>query len=224
METKKSKMADLENKRSTFFLIGLTAALSAVFLAFKPTGEVSGVEVPEMDGPEDFVMELPPSTKEEEKVFVLPPKLKLFNKIIIVDDKLDIPEPDIKAEDPSEIPVDIPTMGADDGADGSNDIVFFPSNMPEFPGGSKSLNRWLSDNIKYPPLAVEMGLQGRVYLNFIIDSNGSISSVKITRGIDDILDNEAVRVVKSMPKWKPGLQNGHPVKVSFNMYVTFKLD
>lgn len=223
MEKKKSKLADLESKRGTFFLIGLITSLSFVLLAFRPSQEVSGVEIPKTNGPEELVVEVIPPTWEKEKVFAMPPKLKIFEKIRIVNNDTHLPEPEILSEEFYDQIDDLPEI-ADETGDNSGGVYLFPSNMPEFPGGFKNLNRWLSSHIKYPNEAVEVGLEGRVYLNFIIDSDGSISSVSITRGVDKVLDDEAIRVVKSMPKWKPGLQNGHPVKVSYNMFITFKLE
>ena len=95
---------------------------------------------------------------------------------------------------------------------------------PEFPGGNKSLNKWLSNNLVYPAKAEQMNIEGRVYLNFTVNKDGTISDVKVTRGVDGLLNEEAVRVIKAMPKWKPGIQNGQLVSVSYNIFVNFKLN
>jgi protein TonB len=95
--------------------------------------------------------------------------------------------------------------------------------MPEFPGGMGELMKYLAENIKYPPLAKESGIQGRVFINFVVEPNGSISNVKVLRGIGGGCDEEAVRVVSKMPNWKPGKQRGKAVRVSYNLPVKFTL-
>jgi TonB family protein len=95
--------------------------------------------------------------------------------------------------------------------------------MPEFPGGLSAFMKYLQENIKYPDDAKDAGIQGRVYLNFIVEKNGSISNIKVIRGIGAGCDEEAVRVVKNMPKWKPGMSKGQPVRVSFNLPIKFSL-
>ena len=95
--------------------------------------------------------------------------------------------------------------------------------MPIFPGGQGGLVSWLSQNIKYPAVAVENGIQGRVTVSFVVEKNGSISNVNVVKSVDPSLDNEAVRVVRSMPRWTPGKQNGQPVRVKYTIPVNFKL-
>lgn len=96
--------------------------------------------------------------------------------------------------------------------------------MPEFPGGTEKMMDYLSKNIKYPEEAKEKGISGRVFLSFVIEKNGSVSDVKVARGIGKVCDDEAVRVVKAMPKWKPGLMKGKPVRVNYMLPIFFKLD
>lgn len=95
--------------------------------------------------------------------------------------------------------------------------------MPEFPGGSAGLMKWLSDNVKYPAKAEEGGIQGRVVCTFVIERDGSVTDVRVARSIDPLLDNEAVRVLSKMPKWNPGTQGGKPVRVKYTVPVTFRL-
>jgi periplasmic protein TonB len=96
--------------------------------------------------------------------------------------------------------------------------------MPEFPGGESALRNYLSTSVKYPKIALENGIQGKVYISFVVDTNGGISNVKVTRGIDTALDKEAIRVIKAMPKWIPGKQNGQAVRVSFTLPINFVLE
>ena len=95
--------------------------------------------------------------------------------------------------------------------------------MPSFPGGQGALMSYLASNIKYPVVAQENGVQGRVIVSFVVERDGSISDVKVARSVDPSLDREAQRVVKSMPRWKPGKQNGSAVRVKYTVPVVFRL-
>jgi len=95
--------------------------------------------------------------------------------------------------------------------------------MPAFPGGEAKLMEYVAKNVKYPQIARETGVQGRVYVNFVVEPDGSVSNVSVLRGIGGGCDEEAIRVVKSMPKWKPGKQRGKAVRVSYMLPVNFKL-
>ena len=106
-----------------------------------------------------------------------------------------------------------------------NDMVFdVVEVMPQFPGGQIAMLQYLMKNIKYPEQAMKEGIQGRVTVRFIVEKDGSISDVKPVLSVHPLLNKEAVRVVKSMPKWSPGKQNGKPVRVRFNVPVMFKLN
>ena len=95
--------------------------------------------------------------------------------------------------------------------------------MPSFPGGPSALMEWLSNNVKYPVVAQENGVQGRVVVSFVVERDGSITDVKVVRGVDPSLDREASRVVRAMPRWIPGKQNGSAVRVKYNVRVAFRL-
>lgn len=107
---------------------------------------------------------------------------------------------------------------------GADSVYTVVKNMPEFPGGVSALMQYLASNIKYPEMAKKEGIQGRVFVNFIVERSGRISRVKILRGIGGGCDEEAVRVISAMPRWKPGLVNGKPVRVSYNVPIKFTLD
>ena len=104
-----------------------------------------------------------------------------------------------------------------------NKIFEVVEQKPSFPGGDGALMSWLSQNIKYPSIAAEIGVQGRVIVQFVVEKDGSITDVKIAKSVDPSLDKEAARVIKSMPHWIAGRQNGSPVRVRFTVPVTFKL-
>ena len=105
----------------------------------------------------------------------------------------------------------------------SNKVFDVVEEMPSFPGGNGALMSFLSSNIKYPVVAQENGVQGRVIVSFVVERDGSITDVKVARSVDPSLDREAQRVVKSMPKWKPGKQNGSAVRVKYTVPVVFRL-
>lgn len=125
------------------------------------------------------------------------------------------------------IPIEISIKGEEE-----EEVFFIVEHMPEFPGGDLELRKYIAANIKYPEEAKAKGLSGKVFVQFIIDKNGDVVNPKIARGIDPILDNEAIRVIQSLPKWKPGEQSKRidgekvwvPKNVSWTVPVEFKID
>lgn len=220
METKKNPKFDLEKKRGTFFIYGLIVSLMVVLLAFRGTSEVretielgKGVVV-------DVEVELVPVTYEKNTTVKPVKNFRLYNEFKVVENTFEMDDPEIIFDDPDDPVVDyIPYT--DETTDDS--LYTFVANAPDFPGGMKSLNKWLSRNLKYPNAAQEMNLQGKVYVNFEIAKDGTVKNVKVARGVAALLDEEAVRVVSAMPKWKPGYQNGKPVRVSYIIPVNFQL-
>jgi protein TonB len=95
--------------------------------------------------------------------------------------------------------------------------------MPDFPGGQLALRKFIAQAIKYPVIAQENGIQGKVFVNFVVAKDGTVTNAKIARGVDPSLDKEALRVVNSLPKWKPGKQGGKPVRVSYTVPINFVL-
>ncbi len=105
----------------------------------------------------------------------------------------------------------------------TEEIFVVVENQPEFPGGNAAMMKFLSDNIKYPVIAQENGIQGRVICNFVVERDGSITDVQVVRGVDPSLDKEAIRVIQQMPRWTPGKQRGQAVRVRFTLPVVFRL-
>lgn len=103
------------------------------------------------------------------------------------------------------------------------EVFFIVEQMPEFPGGEVALRKWIAEHLKYPAIASEMGIQGKVYVTFVVDKLGNVTKATIARGVDGALDKEALRVVNSLPKWTPGKQRGNPVNVSFTVPINFVL-
>lgn len=95
--------------------------------------------------------------------------------------------------------------------------------MPMFPGGDDSLRKFIQKSVKYPEVAKENGIQGKVFVQFVINGRGKVEQVKVVRGVDPSLDKEAVRIIEALPAWQPGKQRGKPVKVSYTVPINFKL-
>ena len=224
MEPKKNPKVDLENKKGIFLEIGLILALLFVFVAFeyksydKQTIDLSARAV------EDITEEIIPITEQKVKP-PPPPPPKQVTQIRIVEDDVEVDEDieiDVDADDETVFEEYI-APEEDEEEVLETEIFTVVESMPEFPGGMGELMKFLAKNIKYPPLAKESGIQGRVFINFVVEPTGAISNVKVLRGIGGGCDEEAVRVVASMPKWKPGKQRGKSVRVSYNLPVKFTL-
>ncbi len=227
METKKTKRADLENKRSMFLQIGLVVSLGLVLLAFEWGNRVKqAVSLGNGRPIADEKFELPPITRPEEVRKELP-KAVVIEQIEILDNKSDEIEDVLEfiSEATPDTKIDINTIITEEVE--KEDPVFLVGQLdenPEFPGGMLGLQKFLFQSVKYPNIAQERGIQGTVFLTFIISKEGRVENVKIIRGVDPLLDKEALRVVNSLPTWKPGKQNGRPVKVSYQVPIKFQLN
>ena len=225
MEIKKAPKVDLERKKGIFFEIGLVLALGILLYAFewktetKKTQDMQGSEVEQVE--EEII---PVTTQNTPPPPPPPPAPKLTDLINIVDNDQDIDdELEITdAEDEAENTVVDVTQFDDFGEEDTGEAQIFQvvETMPTFKG---NMNKWLKDNVKYPILAQENGISGRVFVAFVVEVDGSITDVKVARSVDPSLDKEAVRVVKAMPKWNPGKQRNKPVRVAFTVPINFTL-
>ena len=217
MEPKKNPEISLENKKGLFFQMGLIITLVIVLVAF----EWKSYEKVEYNlgqlNLEDLEEEIIPITKQEVKPPPPPPPPP--EVIEIVEDEVEI-EDELEIED-TESDEDI-AIEIEEEAD--DEFFMVVENMPEFPGGDLGLMNYIRKNVKYPPIAKEYNITGKVYVSFIVDKTGSVTNVKIVRGVDKNLDAEALRVVKSLPKYKPGKQRGKPVRVMFTIPINFTLN
>jgi len=224
MEAKKSPRADLEGKKVIFTQLGLIIALAAILLAFEwksfdKTVEGFGERIVD-DIPEEII----PITEQKVKPSPPPPPKKVI-QINIVEDDVEVEEDlliDVEADDDTEMEEYIPIVVEEEVVEEAP-IFSVVESMPEFKGGSGELYNYLSNNIKYPVMAKESGIQGKVYVTFVVERDGSVTDVKLLRGIGGGCDEEAIRVVSSMPKWTPGKQRGKPVRVQYNLPVRFTL-
>lgn len=229
MEAKKTSRSNLENKRIIFREIGFVIALSMVFCAFEAKfyqEEVKETIIPvnTSDAPEI----LPIFTAQQVSRPLPKITMKPLNEILIVDNLSDL-ESDLDIIDNENNNVkgslsgsNIENIGFDDDGEGINEDTPFivVEEMPRFDG---NLNKWLGKNLIYPRIAAENGVEGKVYVEFIVERDGSISNVQVLRSDNSDLSNEAIRAVKAMPRWIPGKQRQTPVRVKFTMPVVFKL-
>lgn len=225
MEAKKSPKADLESKRTFFVQIGLIVALAAMLVAF----EWKSYDVEQID-----VSSRQAEVVEEEMVEITqqnkpppPPAPPAQTTLIhIVTDDVDVDDDlviDAEANELTVIEAYTPPAVTEEEEVAEAEIFTVVEESPSFPGGDQGRIKYLMDNIVYPQMARESGIQGTVYVTFVVEKNGSVTDVRVLRGIGGGCDEEAVRVVKSMPKWNPGKQRGKPVRVQFNMPIKFTL-
>lgn len=228
MEAKKNRKTDLENKKRTFLLFGLVFSLSLVLLAFewktKPSlpSSLGTLEVP------DLVFELPPITRPlEQKQEIIQPQavevIKIVDNATDILSSLDIFNTEIDGGTGIDVMPIVYQIKDEKEVENEMQVHIIVEEMPEFPGGQAALAVYLRNNLQYPPLASDTGISGKVYVQFVVNKDGSITDVQVTRGVDASLDKEAVRVVANMPKWKPGKQGGKPVRVSYSLPVNFIL-
>ena len=227
MDIKKSKSADQENKKLTYLLLGFVFVLSVCFVALEWTEkEVTVYEVINDELLFDEELDEIENTTQETTPPPPPPEVQVPEEIIVVEDDEQADEIVISNEDTNEeIEIAPPVEQKVEIEEEVDETVFVVvENMPEFPGGQAELMKFLSQNVKYPALAQENGIQGRVVCQFVVERDGSIANVEVVRSSQDSsLDKEAVRVIKSMPKWTPGKQRGKPVRVKYTVPVNFKL-
>ncbi len=229
MEVKKSPKASLENKRLLFAEIGFIVALLAVWGAFSYSTKEKSVSSL-IDVNQDIeVEEMVPITQET------PPPPPEAPKIPLLSDQIDIVDDDIKVDDDM-------FMNLEDNANLGVEITDYVEQVeeeqveeeaipfqlveekPKFQGGdANEFSKWVNSKLVYPEIAKENGVQGRVVLQFTVNPDGSVSGVKVLRGVDASLDKEAVRVVSSSPKWTPGKQRDRAVKVTYTFPVIFQL-
>ncbi len=224
MEPKKTPKADLENKKRLFVQIGIIFALVVVFMAFEyKQYERQVVDLGVLDV--DFIEEEDiPITRQETPP--PPPPPEPSTELIIVDDDVEIEEEftiDTEADAFTEVEEFTPVIVEEEEVE-EEQIFTIVEDQPSFPGGDAALMKYLQENLKYPTMAREAGIQGTVFVTFVVEIDGNITDVRILRGVGGGLDEEAIRVVQSMPAWTPGRQRGQAVRVQFNLPIRFVLN
>ncbi len=245
MEIKKSNSAQLEDKRLTFFLLGLLIAFSLLFVGLQyQRGEIGedGLAENFEDLSQDLEMSTPPDQKdmvsaeamskapasqaitqevkatEQQQVEKAPQKISTTTSELVIGDgtgavdgadikeaapETTLPNPDVQTEEPIQFTV--------------------VQKIPEFPGGWSAFMQWLTKNLKYPAQAQKNKVQGTVVVSFIVNKDGSIANIKVSTSVAPILDNEALRVMKMMPKWKPGMDRNKVCRTMIAVPVVFQL-
>ena len=224
-EIKNRQKRTLKTKE-TWLLMGLVLALAAMFVAFEWSTGMSettlNVVVQDVIAEEEIEIPVaiqpsasppPPQPEAPEILEVVGEKVETRIQINIEDDQS-------RAQIQTFVPPPPPPKPKEEATE---EIFVVVEEMPEFPGGQSALMKYLSENIRYPVIAQENGIEGRVICSFVVERDGSITDVQVVRGVDPSLDKEAVRVIQSMPKWKPGKQRGKPVRVRFTLPIVFRL-
>ena len=226
MELKKNPKADLENKRNMFVLLGLVISLGIVLTAFSLNNTVKSADSLGELSTEAVEDEVIPITRQEEvKPPPPPPPPQVVEQLNIVDDDVELDEEfEFESTEADEnLVINAVPVSDDSDGDEESEIFVIVEDMPEFPGGELALRKYIADHVKYPVIAAENGIQGKVYVTFVVDKDGSITNARVARPVDPALDQEALRVVNSLPKWKPGKQRGKPVRVSYTVPINFQL-
>jgi protein TonB len=225
MQLKKSPKASLEDKKLVYVLMGLVLVLSICYVAFEWTEkEVTKYEVSDTDFFFEEEIDIQQTTQETPPP-PPPPVVQEVEVLNVVEDDVEVEEIEINTEDDKDVEVVIAPPVEAPVEEEEEDVVFqVVETMPEFPGGPQALFKYLADNVKYPVIAQENGIQGRVICQFVVNKDGSIVEVVAVRSSGEpSLDKEAIRVINSMPKWKPGKQRGKPVRVKYTVPVNFRL-
>jgi len=228
MELKKSKKADLQGKRNLFLEIGFVLALGLVLLAFEWTSRPAEVEGFQQETGSDLVQETVPVTRQQERKEPPPPPppkstevINIVENDVVIEDELVLEE----SEADQDTRVSIDAFASEEEEEEEEQVFVVVEDMPSFQGkGLNAFAAYVQQNLKYPLVAQENGIEGTVYLRFIVDKDGSVIHVQVLRGVDPTLDKTAIEAVQRAPKWKPGKQRGKPVKVSCTMPISFTLE
>ena len=228
MELKKSPKANLENKKTLFTEIGLIVALAVVLVAFEHKTREKAVSTLEEEVYIPVEEEIIPITQETPPPKPDMPKIpQLSDEIDIVSDDIQVEDIIINTEDIAEMGVQVMDYVAEVEEEEIEEVIILSAAVeeePSFNGGDKNdFSRWVQQRLVYPQIALENGIQGTVMLQFDIDKDGNLVNIVVLRGIDKTIDEEAVRVVSSSPKWSPGRNNDLPVKVRYTFPVQFQL-
>lgn len=221
METKKTEKANIEKHRVPITAIGMLFIGSFVLATLSFTEGIekderinSSVNSSEVQFIEEIVKPEQPESIIEQPEIMLPPDENIHidsNTQDIPDSRIIITPPDIKIGDGSDVVVEQP-------------IIEYPDLEASFPGGVVALQRWISENVQYPQTSIEMNEQGKVYLSFVVETDGSISNISIERGVSPDLDKEAKRVLRKMPNWEAGEAKGKKARTRCRLPINFTLN
>lgn len=230
MEAKKSPKADLENKKGLFLEVGLVIIMAVCLVAFNwKNYDQEELEVNQRTALNEIDEDVlnteddQPEPEPEPEIEVEVPETTEF---VEVEDNKEIEnEFTFNAEDDAKKAQDayVAPTAVQEEVEEEEEILVFVEKDPEFPGGAEALLKYLAENIQYPDMARQGNIEGKVYVQFVVEKDGSVTNVKVLRDIGAGCGQEAVRVIKSMPKWTPGENAGKRVRAQFNQQVVFKL-
>ncbi len=228
MEVKKNDKVNLEKRKGIFLQLGLVIVLSLCLIAFEwTTGAQKGNRFDA--GDEDVIEEeMIPITEMEQQQPEAPPEVPKVTEIFeIVEDDVSIENEILFEDDEANFDDEVQMYDFEVGEEEEEEeeeIFVIVEDMPTFRGGDvNKFREWVQRRVNYPQIAAENGIQGKVFLMFVVEPDGSVTNVTIMRGVDPALDNEAIRVVESSPSWSPGKQRGSAVRVRFSITVNFQL-
>ena len=228
MQSKKNPEVDLEKKRGLYLQIGFIISLLLVLAAFEyKSYDKTDSSLGELNL-DDLEEEIIPITKQEVKPPPPPPPppeiIEVVENDVEIEEEVEIEETETDEEEAFEIPEE----------EDDEEIFMVVEQAPEFPCmkfgrkkelcGFSALTKYLQDNVEYPTMAKEYDITGKVFVQFVVEKNGKVTNVKLQRGVDKSLDEEALRVVKSFPDWNPGKQRGKAVRVYFTVPINFNLN
>ena len=238
MQIKKSEKASLEGDKLIYALMGFVFVLSLCYVALEWTNkEVTKYEQADQDFQIEEELDIQQTTQEMTPPPPPPPAPEVVQEVEVlnvVEDDVKTESIEFSAEDNNTV-VEIVEVKEevkeevkveeDKREEVEENVVFkVVETMPSFPGGDAALMKFISDNVRYPAIAQENGIQGRAICQFTVEKDGSITDIQIVRSAgDETLDKEAKRVIKSMPKWSPGKQRGKAVRVSYTIPINFRL-
>ncbi|MEA2042622.1 MAG: energy transducer TonB [Bacteroidota bacterium] len=224
MKVKKSPKVDLENYKSAFILTGLAVVIGLTLVAFNwktDTSETEGFAAREVVTDDEMTeitrQDIEPPEPEPE-----PEQQETPEVINIVDDSEDF-ESDFDFDASMDENEEIEIVNIEENEEEDTQVFVVVEKMPEFKGGQLALRKYIAENMEYPVVAQENDIQGTVYIRFVVKKNGKVGEVQLQRGVDPLLDDEAIRVIKTLPDFTPGRQGGKPVNVWFSVPVKFKL-
>ena len=231
MEIKKSSEADLEQKRTQGFLLGLIVVLATLFVLLEWNSGGAGWALFDDDDSLEAEVELSPLKRDKDEVPMMIPQEKKIEKqeseqLHLVDNDVELPpEPILQEETEQEEPTEKAAEEKPQVVDMYDEPIDFRvvEDLPQFPGGAVEFMKWLTQNLKYPPSAQQRKIKGRVVAQFVVNKDGSLSDLRVVQPLEPACDAEVMRVLKLMPQWKAGMMNAKPCRTMVCIPIVFNL-
>jgi protein TonB len=229
MEAKKSPKADLENKKTLFLQIGFVIALVLCLLAFNWTTGQKNDSVFEGMTEQAIEEEQIPVTEEMPPEQAQPPEVtvtdlfEIVQNDVVLTSEVSFDDDETTEDKVVEIYAPVSLQAEEEATE--EEVFVIVEDMPKFKGGDiNKFREWVQKRVRYPEIASENGIQGRVYITFVVETSGLVSNVSVTRSVDPLLDDAAKEAVEASPKWEPGMQRGRPVRVRYSIPIIFQIE